>query len=777
MPLRKNPATSTSALPAALLTELWEKYCSGALLNCGYDHAAVSDVWESFGDTLARAPMYLASAQNAATSVELRSADKQLVSWAALQATGQRPKQLLVLVELSWDALDESQRQSLLDVPLTLFPILNFLKAVAECQMLPQPAASQSATAMVSGSTIQCAVRGGPTLPFERLGANMISRLVFVRGTVVRLSSPKVQCRVMPFRCVLCGVVSSVDVDGGPLVYPTTCSGRCRGSFQPMLEEAATEEVQCMKIQEDHENEKSEKFSADGSNSNYANRVAEIELRGVFMDTANAGDKIVVCGIVWARRSAEGGKQHSGMRQLVLRAVSLTCVGTHQSRRLASKRGVSGLSNLGAYEKMARFFEMAKHPQWYERLVNSLCPGIVGMREVKQALLLALAGGSHKPHMRSNIHVLLVGDPGLGKSQLLRAAAAVAPRSSMATATTSTSCGLTITLSRDPQTGETTYEAGAVIHGDGGVTCIDELDKGSAEHKALLEVMEQGTLSIAKAGSLFSMPVDTSIIAAGNPIGGKFQFTAGKSISQNLNISAALLSRFDAIFLLHDGMRRSADTTPSDSVTTHVLQLHRQGRSDTASHAAQLLSLDTMTEFLQFARETCKPTMTVGPATVLRDAYLDMRKKFAHNKCDLPVTPRYLQALIRLSEARAKLELRQEVLTEDAHLAIALLSSGTDGYRIAAEAALRSGTPTQHNGGATSGVAGGKKASQKDVAIMNMQRILDSRGGGVGLTHDEVVSCCADAGCKNPNQMVQQLNEYGTLLLSGGRYRLKTKLP
>uniref|UniRef100_A0A0A9X3W5 DNA replication licensing factor MCM8 n=1 Tax=Lygus hesperus TaxID=30085 RepID=A0A0A9X3W5_LYGHE len=197
---------------------------------------------------------------------------------------------------------------------------------------------------------------------------------------------------------------------------------------------------------------------------------------------------------------------------------------------------------------------MARHPQWFRRLTQSLAPGLYGLSMVKEALLLSVVGGSaYKVGTRSNIHVLLLGDPGLGKSQLLRAMCAIAPRSAFVCAHTSSSCGLTMTLSRDPISGEATFVAGAVVHGDGGVTCIDEIDKGVGEHKALLEVMEQETVSIAKAGMVFSMPVHTSILAAGNPIGGKFDLS--KPIAANVNLSPALLSRFDIVVCLHEGMQ------------------------------------------------------------------------------------------------------------------------------------------------------------------------------------------------------------------------------
>lgn len=250
----------------------------------------------------------------------------------------------------------------------------------------------------------------------------------------------------------------------------------------------------------------------------------------------------------------------------------------------AALRSFSSLNDLTgsgfSMAERAQFFEAVRHPLWFRRLAASVGPGLFGLTMVKEALLLALLGGSDprvlspssssssfgvssttsgSPGMRRSIHVLLLGDPGMGKSQLLRAACALASRSVYVCAHTSSSCGLTLTLSRDPISGEATFEAGAVVHGDGGVTAIDEIDKGGgAEHKALLEVMEQETVSVAKAGVLFSLPVQTSIFAAGNPVGGSFHaslytpFHGPPALTDVCRLSPALLSRFDIVLLLRD---------------------------------------------------------------------------------------------------------------------------------------------------------------------------------------------------------------------------------
>lgn len=166
----------------------------------------------------------------------------------------------------------------------------------------------------------------------------------------------------------------------------------------------------------------------------------------------------------------------------------------------------------------------------FKLLVNSLCPQIFGHEMVKAGLLLVLMGGRQRidgkdstgVSTRSNPHILVVGDPGLGKSQLLSATCRAAPRGVYVCGNSATSSGLTVTMKKDPDSGELCLEAGALVLGDQGVCCIDEFDK-MTEHYSLLEAMEQQSISVAKAGMVCNLPARTSIIAAANPIGGHYK--------------------------------------------------------------------------------------------------------------------------------------------------------------------------------------------------------------------------------------------------------------
>lgn len=338
-------------------------------------------------------------------------------------------------------------------------------------------------------------------------------------------------------------------------------------------------------------------LSSLNTNTSRIPRSVECELFNDLVDTCAPGDTVVVSGEVRVVSTDDGrrgrGTADKGMFLLYICANSVL----NMRKKLqgggggASSRGGPGGGDEdegGLFIHTRRDLYAISHIQSEEDtfrcIVHSLCPSIYGQELVKAGLVLALFGGcqkftddANKIPLRGDPHVLVVGDPGLGKSQLLQALSNVAPRGVYVCGNTTTTAGLTVTLHKDGGTGDYALEAGALVLGDQGVCCIDEFDKMRQQHQALLEAMEQQSISIAKAGVVCSLPARTAIVAAANPVGGHYD--KGKTVAENIKMSSPLLSRFDLVFILLDEANEERDRMLSE----HVMALHAASARRTAA--------------------------------------------------------------------------------------------------------------------------------------------------------------------------------------------------
>ena len=316
--------------------------------------------------------------------------------------------------------------------------------------------------------------------------------------------------------------------------------------------------------------------------------------------------------------------------------------------------------------------------------MNTLAPEVYGHELIKQGLLLSLFEGNRPDDDtfktsqmdRWTIHILLIGDPGIGKSQLIQALKKRAPKNITISGTNTSQAGLTNSAVKDELTGTWTLEAGAVVLADTGSLCIDEFDKlNQKAQKALNEPMEQSSIGSAKVGLVQTMTARTSIIAAANPKYGKFR--KDKDIGEQLDIPESTLSRFDLLFVLQDEINTTKDRDLAKAL------LNKEFIVD----ESETLELDLFKKYITYAKAHCFPVLNEDAKILLREFYVNTRQAALESRDGKPITPRDLKALERLTIASAKSELRCEANTDDVERVLEIYMEALDGIGLAPETA------------------------------------------------------------------------------------------
>ena len=664
---------------------------------------------------------------------------------------------------------------------------------------------------------------GSPT-PFENLKVSSVGQLVTVTGHVVRVAPARPFVEGAYFACGGCGQDTWNTFEDGVFQPPTRCStDHCnKKTFELRREKAAVIcDYQRIKVQEpDQAVEDTARVP----------RTFEVEVRGVDqVDCCVSGDLVEIVGVICTmnvanqgKRGGYGGKKKGGgesaLHTMYILANSLVSIRKNAGPTAGAKRPREEEESTGTLpptlppsvrdaacgeqfssEELEYFESVRSSGDPMGMLVQSFCPTIFGHETVKLGLLLGLLGGTHTPnrHVRSDIHVLVVGDPGLGKSQLLRAAANCSPRSVVVCGNTATTAGLTVAVSREDN-GEMSLEAGALVLANQGVCCIDELDKMTAEPNALLEAMEQQSISVAKSGVVTSIKCRTSVLAAANPVGG--HYNRRKSVGENLKMNAALLSRFDLVFILMD----KPDLEKDNMISEHIMRTHQlafeqggagaqevphyptvpvsssssfssssQGQGQSPLRARSLtqrlreltsrsgshprLSEHMMRRYIDYAKKKVVPKMSIPAAKSLQKLYLTMRAQ-AKLGDSIPVTTRHLESLIRLSQARARMDLRDSVTADDAQDVIDLLQESLlDAF-------------TNETGQVDlSRKGGGGLTKQVKALVSALTQQARARNNNVFRT-DEIAEICAVLKLeKGPEALIETMNMETYLLKKGPR--------
>ena len=480
----------------------------------------------------------------------------------------------------------------------------------------------------------------------RKIGSENIGRLLLIDGIIVRSTSVKPLLIRAAFQCRKCNAMSYVEQAGTLMRGPGVCA-HCRSKVFEFMEKQST----FMNSQEIRIQERPEDLPP-----GQLPRAMDIRLSEDLVDIARPGDRVSVTGIARAQQEFVGRKTRLRTFELLMDANYIDVVG----------KEVEVVEITPEDERQIR--ELSKDPFIHRKLIASLAPSIYGYGDIKEAVLYLLFGGVPKRlpdgvTIRSEINVMLVGDPGVAKSQLLQYVSRIAPRGLYTSGRGTTAAGLTAAVVRE-KTGGMILEAGALVLADKGIACIDEIDKMRPEDRvAIHEALEQHTVSVAKGGIVATLNARAAVLAAANPSLGRYD--PYRNITDNINLPVTLLSRFDLLFIMKDVPEPDSDSRMSE----HILTLHRMKTPPEEPP----LPPDILRKYIAYAKRT-EPALTEESANELRQYYLKMRSMSGSTESPVAITPRQLEALVRLAEARARSFLRNRVEVEDTRAIVRLMT-------------------------------------------------------------------------------------------------------
>ncbi|CAG9863144.1 unnamed protein product [Phyllotreta striolata] len=557
-------------------------------------------------------------------------------------------------------------------------------------------------------------------MPIRDIKAEHLGTLVTVRGIVTRCTEVKPMMRVATYTCDQCGAETYQPVTGLNFMPIVMCESEdCKTNKSGGRLYLQTRGSKFVKFQEIKIQEQSDQVPV-----GHIPRTLTIFCRGEVTRQALPGDHIAVTGVFLPLIK-------QGYRQIIGGALPETYLEAH--KLICLNKMDSDASDHLTPEELATLTE----DDFYTKLAMSLAPEIYGHIDVKKALLLLLVGGVDKKpdgmKIRGNINICLMGDPGVAKSQMLGYINRLALRSQYTTGRGSSGVGLTASVMKDPMTGEMMLEGGALVLADQGVCCIDEFDKMADEDRtAIHEVMEQQTISIAKAGILTTLNARVSILAAANPAYGRYN--PKRSIVQNIQLPAALLSRFDLLWLIQDKANRDNDL----KLAQHITYVHRHSKQPPME--VEALDMKVMRKYIAM----CKlkdPVIPEDLTDFIVAAYVELRK-VARNSKDMTFTSaRNLLGILRLSTALARLRLSDVVVKDDVNEAIRLMEMSKDSL-----------TQTFENQGQRP-----PNVNDKIFAIVS-----ELAGDGKSVMVSSALEKCASKGY-NPDQVDACIEEYETL--------------
>ena len=489
------------------------------------------------------------------------------------------------------------------------------------------------------------------SIPIREIRAKHLDKLISIEGIVRQASDVRPQVVNARFECPNCGAILSVLQIESKFREPSRCSCGWKGTFKLISKEMV--DVQRLAIEE----------SPDSLDGGEQPRRINVFLKEDLVDPkmeerTTPGSKVKIFGVLKEVPVPLKTGSISTRYDIAVEANNVIPMEeTYDDLNIDD-------------ETVRQIEELAADPNVLKRLSDSIAPSIYGFDMIKEAVLLQLFGGVKKVKSdggttRGDTHILLVGDPGVAKSVLLKFISTIAPKGRYVSGKATTGAGLTASVIKDEFLRGWSLEAGAMVLANKGTVCIDEIEKMDEQDRSTMhEAMEQQTVTISKANIHATLRAETTVLAAGNPKLGRFDpYTA---ISQQVDISPSLLSRFDVIFIIKDIPNKIQDT----AIASHVLEEHKQGI------VRDIIEPRLMRKYIAYAKQKVKPKLTEEAIDEIRDFYVRLRNQ--SGKADtmvkpIAITARQLEGIIRLSEACAKVRLSHEVKREDAKKAIELV--------------------------------------------------------------------------------------------------------
>ena len=489
-------------------------------------------------------------------------------------------------------------------------------------------------------------------IPLRGIRAEHVGKLIMLNGITTRATVVKPLLVEGFFQCQNCQEIMIIPQEEGRYNPPHHCQnpgcGRA-GPFRLLTEESKFVDWQKVTIQERPEDLPPGQMP----------RSVTVLLKHDMVDKVRPGDRVSVVGVL---------QSIPDFSQKTPGKLATFHINMNANYVLPEEQELEALEI--SEEEEQKILELARDPWIHTKIVDSIAPSIYGNKDLKESIALLLFGGIPKElpdglKIRGESNILLIGDPGTAKSQILRYVATLAPRALYTSGKGTSAAGLTVAVLRDTDTGEFTLEAGALVLSDRGVCCIDELDKMRNEDRSSIhEAMEQRTVSVAKAGIVATLNARCSIIAAANPKLGRY--IPSRSAAENINLPVTILSRFDLIWIVRDEPEADTDQVKAK----HILRLHTAG----VTEKEPPISKDLLKKYIGYAKLNSHPKLSEEAAKRLEEFYLEMRKAGETSDSPIAITPRQLESLIRLTESHARMALRSEASIEDAEAAIKILS-------------------------------------------------------------------------------------------------------